>query len=122
MVIALACGVEAALILAATTTGQTSLVFAALGLVVGLPAGPVMALPASVLAPDERAKGMGVFYAIYYLIMVLAPVASGWLATRMGSSAPAFLTGVAFMALALASYASFLAMRARRAARAAFTM
>lgn len=108
---------SAACIALAGTNHASPALFALLGLVVGLPAGPVMALPASVLAPDERAKGMGVFYAIYYLIMVLAPVASGWLATRMGSSAPAFLTGVAFMALALASYASFLAMRARRAAR-----
>ncbi len=107
MVIALACGVVAALILAATTTGETSLVFAALGLVVGLPAGPIMALPSHVLRVQERATGMGLFYAIYYLMMVVGPIVATALARDQGGAAFAFRIGAGFMLCAILSLAAF---------------
>jgi predicted MFS family arabinose efflux permease len=40
--------------------------FVALGLLFGPPAGIIMALPAEVLHPEDRAPGMGVFYTVYY--------------------------------------------------------
>lgn len=104
---------SSACILVASLTETSPVLFAVLGLVVGLPAGPIMALPPSVLEPGERAKGMGIFYAIYYLIMVLAPIAAGWLATKNGSAALAFQTGAGFMALALLSFVAFLMLKAR---------
>jgi len=99
--------VVAALILAATTTGQTSLVFAALGLVVGLPAGPIMALPSHVLRVQERATGMGLFYAIYYLMMVVGPIVATALARDQGGAAFAFRIGAGFMLCAILSLAAF---------------
>lgn len=95
-------------IMLASTTAYPAVAFAVLGLVVGLPAGPIMALPTRVLALDQRAKGMGVFYAVYYLIMVIAPIVAGWLATRTGSARLAFQSGALFMALALASFGAYL--------------
>ena len=49
----------------------------ALGLVSGLPAGPIMSLPARVLAPATRSIGMGMFYTVYYAAMMLGPVIGG---------------------------------------------
>jgi predicted MFS family arabinose efflux permease len=40
--------------------------FIALGLLFGPPAGIIVALPAEILKPDNRAFGMGVFYTVYY--------------------------------------------------------
>jgi len=49
----------------------------ALGLVCGLPAGPILSLPARVLQPATRAIGMGVFYTLYYATMMLGPAVGG---------------------------------------------
>jgi predicted MFS family arabinose efflux permease len=49
----------------------------AIGLVSGLPAGPILSLPARVLEPQARAIGMGFFYALYYATMMLGPVVAG---------------------------------------------
>jgi predicted MFS family arabinose efflux permease len=70
-----------------------------LGLFGGPPAGPIMSLPARVLAPSTRAIGMGLFYTVYYAVMMLGPVIGGGLAKWTGSAAAAFDFGAA-MALA----------------------
>jgi predicted MFS family arabinose efflux permease len=67
----------------------------ALGLIGGLPAGSVMALPARVLAPSTRAIGMGIFYTVYYAAMMLGPVIGGACAKWTGSAAAAFDFGAA---------------------------
>ena len=66
----------------------------ALGLVCGLPAGPIMSLPARVLQPGTRAIGMGVFYTVYYAAMMLGPVIGGNAAKWIGSAGAAFDVGV----------------------------
>jgi MFS family permease len=66
----------------------------ALGLVSGLPAGPIMSLPARVLQPGTRAIGMGVFYTVYYAAMMLGPVIGGNAAKWIGSAGAAFDVGV----------------------------
>ena len=58
----------------------------AIGLVGGLPAGPIMSLPARVLAPATRAIGMGMFYTVFYAAMMLGPVVGG--ASPNGPAAP----------------------------------
>jgi MFS family permease len=63
---------------------------AALGLVSGLPAGSIMSLPARVLKPATRAIGMGIFYTVYYGIMMLGPIVGGACAKWVGSAAAAF--------------------------------
>lgn len=65
----------------------------ALGLVCGLPAGPIMSLPARVLLSGTRAIGMGVFYTVYYAAMMLGPVIGGNAAKWVGSAGAAFDVG-----------------------------
>jgi MFS family permease len=67
--------------------------FLALGIVFGLPAGPIMALPARVLAPSTRAIGMGLFYTVFYAGMAIGPIIGGWLATKTGPANAAFYFG-----------------------------
>jgi MFS family permease len=65
----------------------------AIGLISGLPAGPIMSLPARVLQPATRAIGMGIFYTVYYAAMMLGPIIGGGAAKSTGSAAAAFDIG-----------------------------
>jgi MFS family permease len=65
----------------------------ALGLVSGQPAGPIMSLPARVLAPQTRAIGMGIFLTVFYAAMMLGPAVAGRLAGWSGSAATALDLG-----------------------------
>ena len=58
-------------------SGAVILIVIALGLISGLPAGPIMSLPARVLQPATRAIGMGLFFTVYYAAMMLGPVIGG---------------------------------------------
>ena len=71
----------------------------AIGLVSGLPAGPIMSLPARVLQPATRAIGMGLFFTVYYAAMMLGPVIGGACAKWAGSAAAAFDFGAAMILL-----------------------
>jgi MFS family permease len=62
----------------------------AIGLISALPSGPIMSLPASVLQPETRAIGIGIFYTVYYGTMMLGPVIGGACAKWTGSAAAAF--------------------------------
>ncbi len=88
-------------------------VFAVMGAVSGLAAGPVMGMPARVLPPETRAFGMGVFFTIYYAVFMAAPPVAGALADRAGEPAAPFLLGAAMAASCLAALAVY-----RRAAAA----
>lgn len=68
-------------------------IFVLIGLICGHPAGPVMSLPARVLAPETRAIGMGVFYTLYYAAMMLGPAVAGRLAKSAGTAAVALDLG-----------------------------
>jgi MFS family permease len=61
----------------------------AIGLLSGLPVGPMMSLPARVLKAETRAIGMGIFYTLYYATMMLGPVVAGALAKSTGQAAAA---------------------------------
>ncbi len=87
----------AILMLALPRSGAVVLIVIALGLISGLPAGPIMSLPARVLAPATRAIGMGVFYTVYYAAMMLGPVIGGAYAKWSGSAAAAFDFGAAMV-------------------------
>lgn len=73
----------------------------ALGAVGGLPAGPIMSLPASVLRPATRAIGMGIFYTVYYAVMMLGPVIGGACAKWYGTAGAAFDFGAVAALLCL---------------------
>jgi hypothetical protein len=92
--------------------------FAVIVLIVGLPAGLIMALSSEALRPENRATGMGVFYTWHYAAMTVLPAIAG--AAREFAATPAApsVFAAALMALAAAAVVGFrLSQRARRAAR-----
>jgi MFS family permease len=84
------CIVFAILMLLLSRHHTVTLDVIALGLICGLPAGPILSLPAQVLQPDTRATGMGVFYTLHYAAMMLGPVVGGACAKWAGSAGAAF--------------------------------
>jgi MFS family permease len=73
--------------------------FIVLGLVSGLAAGPIMALPSRVLTPDVRAVGMGLFFTMFYAVQLTMPWVAGRVAQATGSAAATFDLGAGLMAL-----------------------
>ncbi len=71
--------------------------FVLLGIVSGLPSGPIMTLPARVLAPETRSVGMGMFFTVYYFMNVSGPWLIGHLTETAGSSQIAFDLGAIFL-------------------------
>jgi MFS family permease len=97
LILAGGCIVFAMLMVALPRSGAAILTVAALGLVCGLPAGPILSLPARVLQPATRAIGMGLFYTVYYVTMMLGPAVGGACAKWAGSAAAAFDFGAAMV-------------------------
>ena len=96
-VVVASCIVYALLMVALPRSDAVIPMVVALGLICGLPAGPIMSLPAQVLAPSTRAIGMGIFYTVYYAAMMLGPVIGGAGAKWTGSVAAAFDFGAAML-------------------------
>jgi hypothetical protein len=89
------CILFAALMVALSHSGTVILTVIVLGLLTGLPAGPILSLPARVLQPATRPIGMGVFYTSYYATMMLGPAVAGACAKWTGSATGAFDFGAA---------------------------
>jgi MFS family permease len=81
-------------------------------------AGPIMTLPGTVLAPAMRSYGVGVFWTVYYVVMMLAPPVAGYVAERAGSVGAALMTGVVFCGVSIAALWLFRGL-ARPSGRAA---
>ena len=82
-------------------------VFVLLGLIAGLPAGPIMSLPSMVLRAENRALGMGVFFTIYYVAFMVTPAIAGWLADQAGTASAPFILGAVMLAVCLAALGLF---------------
>jgi MFS family permease len=82
-------------------------VFCALGVLFALGAGPTMTLPAEILPPNARAFGMGIFFTVYYVLMMVAPRIGGGLAEASGDAGSALLTGAVMAFLAAVSLVLF---------------
>jgi MFS family permease len=108
--------VLAALLVVAARTEYAIVAFAALGMG-GLSAGPTMSLPARVLEPGTRATGMGLFFSVFYVAVVAAPIVAGWIATAVGTSRAAFDFGAAMLMLCCAAYWLFWRLNERVRAR-----
>ena len=93
-------------ILVASRTDAVLVAFVVLGLAASLSPGPIMALPSRILDADRRAVGMGVFYTLYYVVVVVAPMIAGALADRFKSTAVAFDLGT----ICLLAAGAFLAL------------
>lgn len=71
--------------------------FVLLGLVGGLSAGPIMSLPSVVLQIETRAVGMGIFFTMFYISVVLAPLIGGYLADAIGTTSVTFDIGAGML-------------------------
>ena len=76
-------------------------------MVVGMPAGVIMPLPAQALRPQNRAGGMGVHFTWYYGGMALLPGLAGMARDLTASAAAPALFAAGMMALALAGLGGF---------------
>lgn len=83
----------AIILVIAARTDAILLSFTIMGAVAGLSAGPIMSLPSRILLPGNRAVGMGVFFTIFYMFVVLGPLAAGYLADLTGRISIAFDIG-----------------------------
>ena len=87
--------------------------FALGGCVFGLAAGLIMSLPSQVLAPEVRSFGMGVFFTVYYALMMVAPAIAGGMAERSGDAGVAFVLGAAMLVICLVGLVLFRRAAAR---------
>ncbi len=82
-------------------------IFVVVGLIFGLAAGPIVSMPALILKPESRAFGSGVYYSIYYALMMVAPALAGLIADRAGSIGAAFLFGSLMLVAGMVALAAF---------------
>ncbi len=84
-------------------TAHPALLLLVLGVIFGLPSGLIVAMPARVLRPEQRAVGMGLFYSVFYAgLGVFAPFA-GWVRDLTAiDTAPFVVAAVLTSATALA--------------------
>ncbi len=108
--------VIAALVSFIPSTTSYVLVFALIGIIFGPAGGLIIALPAQVLQPQNRAVGMGIFFTIYYVGMGIVPAIAGWLRDVTGNPAAPFYLGSFTILLALLALAGFRVLQARRSA------
>jgi predicted MFS family arabinose efflux permease len=85
--------------------------FVIVGLVVGIPPGPLMALATQALRPQSRAIGMGVFFSCYYVVMALLPSVAGLVRDLSGTPAAPTLFAAAMVLLCVPGLALFHAAR-----------
>ncbi|MEM6636395.1 MAG: MFS transporter [Pseudomonadota bacterium] len=88
-----------ALMTAASLGWLPGILFPITGLVGGLAAGPIMTLPARVLPVETRATGLGLFFAIYYLLIVTGPIIGGFVAELAGTTLATFWLAAAMLAI-----------------------
>jgi len=76
------------------------------GLVGFAPAGVIMALAGEAMRPDQRAFGMGVFFTIYFAIMMAAPPVAGFVLDATGNGfGPIYFGMILFAAVVPAALA-----------------
>jgi MFS family permease len=92
--------------------------FVVLGLVGGLSAGPIMALPTRVLEPRARAAGMGLYFLLFYVMVVAGPIVAGRLAEQAGTSRITFDFGAAMLVVCFVLYGLYVRLQARHATAA----
>ncbi|MEL6735168.1 MAG: MFS transporter, partial [Pseudomonadota bacterium] len=73
-----------------------SLLFGLIGMA---PAGVIMAMSGQALRPEVRAFGMGIFFTVYYAIMLVTPPVAGALLDAMGSTQGPIWLAMALFAL-----------------------
>ena len=85
------------------------------GIGIGPPAGVILALPAEVLRPENRAAGLGVFFTWYYAGMAVGPAIAGLGRDVTASAAAPVLIGGAFFTSGVLILGLFRALQSRPA-------
>ena len=75
--------------------------FMFVGFMFGLGAGPIVGLPSSFLPANARAIAMGVYYTIYYVVMMIAPALAGIAADAKGSAGVTIIIGAALLIISI---------------------
>jgi MFS family permease len=101
VVLVVSCAAFAVALSFAALTSSVMLAFILMGALGGLAAGPIMSLPAMVLSTDERFKGMGVFYTMFYICTGSAPFLAGVLSDFLGTPQAAFHFGAVQLLVAI---------------------
>jgi MFS family permease len=86
------------------------------GFLSGLCFGPIVGMPATILPPQSRAFAMGVYFTIYYVAMMGAPVLAGALADYSQTLQATWWFGIVLVVASIISVALF--HRAERSAPA----
>ena len=87
--------------------GYVAVAFGIGGLVVGLAPGPIVSMPGYILPPQARAFGTGIFYSIYYVLMMIAPPLAGAIADHLENINSTFVMGSVLMGLAIVALFAF---------------
>jgi predicted MFS family arabinose efflux permease len=103
--------IVAAALVALPYAPQILIPFAVLVLVIGIPGGPLMALPAQALRPESRASGMGIFFTVFYVMMAVLPGTAGLVRDLSGSVAAPALFAAALVLLCATGLLLFHAAR-----------
>jgi predicted MFS family arabinose efflux permease len=84
------------------------------GVAIGPLPGVITSLPARVLAPSQRASGLGVFYTCHFLLQASGPAVAGWIHDASGSTAAVLFGAAMFLVpLPLLAVFEFLVSRLR---------
>lgn len=84
-----------------------------LGLWLGPPPGPIVAMQSAVIREENRGPGVGIFYTFFYIAMAIGPVAAGAGREMTGSaSTPIFIAAGLFASIVL--FVSILRVQAKR--------
>jgi MFS family permease len=100
-------------LLAAVTTlcipviAHAGLAFCLVGLTIGGPPGPLMALLPRALSPERLATGFGVFYTVFYVMMAATQPAAGLVRDLVGDPAAPIVFAAAVMAATALGLAMF---------------
>ncbi|WP_043344536.1 MFS transporter [Belnapia moabensis] len=101
----------AAATLALTLDVAPAALLVVVGVALGSTAGPIVALPAAVLAPEHRALGMGLFWTIFFLPMTFLPPLAGLAHDLTGDAAAPLGAAAAFAATALLALVAYAKLR-----------
>jgi predicted MFS family arabinose efflux permease len=108
--------VAAGFMLAVPRVDSNVTLFVGIGIISGLPGAAIMSLPSRVLESPTRAVGMGIFYSVYYGIMLVFPAIQGILARDAGLAAITFDAAAASLLVALPLLGLFFVL-AKRSSR-----
>lgn len=87
--------------------------FVILGILLGAPGGLIMKLPITVLEPENRSVGLGIYFACMYAGLAMVPPVAGLLRDISGNAAAPVLLASATMLAATAGLGAFVALQKR---------